>query len=330
MNQRSQVFIAVAETLSMSKAAEQVFISHQCVSGHIKSLEKEYGVKLFNRRPSLTLTEEGRYLLEKLYEVRNLETNISNTLKGSRQELVGKVTLGIPASRYTVLVPELVRQFKKEYPKVEIQITSDFSHNMAIQVERGLLDMAVLVLQEEDKLLNFVLTSQEKFLLLASHRLLKKLYGPAALAGQLAAGQQGLEIAQLTAYPLIQPPSTSRIRRVMDLYCQQHAIQLETCFETNRFETLDQLVRFLPAACLLPQQFYYLTAQNNQKATADDFVYAFPLNLQPLHLPIQISLVHKKGAFLADYKQYMLQIISGVLTKQLGETPCINNLLQAI
>lgn len=63
MNQRFAAFLLTAETLSISKAAEKCFVSYQCISGHICSLEEEYGVTLFRRRPVFSLTEDGRVLM---------------------------------------------------------------------------------------------------------------------------------------------------------------------------------------------------------------------------------------------------------------------------
>ena len=55
-------FLAVAEEQNITKAAEKLFISQQALSGHITRLEKELGVRLFDRQPSLALTYAGREL----------------------------------------------------------------------------------------------------------------------------------------------------------------------------------------------------------------------------------------------------------------------------
>ena len=58
MQVNQEIFLYVAEELSISKAAKRAFVSQQCVSDHINRLEKNYGVKLFTRKP-FALTEAG-------------------------------------------------------------------------------------------------------------------------------------------------------------------------------------------------------------------------------------------------------------------------------
>ena len=47
-------------------------------------------------------------------------------------------------SRYTELVPPILARFKREYPNVELEIIDDYSSVLQRQVERGILDMAIV------------------------------------------------------------------------------------------------------------------------------------------------------------------------------------------
>ena len=66
MNISMQYFLVVAEELSISRAAERLYVSQQCVSSHIKKLEQQYCVELFVRKPAFCLTEEGKALQRSL------------------------------------------------------------------------------------------------------------------------------------------------------------------------------------------------------------------------------------------------------------------------
>ena len=52
-------FLTAAEEMSFTRAAQKLYISQQTLSGHIAKIEEEYGCKLFNRTPPLSLTPEG-------------------------------------------------------------------------------------------------------------------------------------------------------------------------------------------------------------------------------------------------------------------------------
>ena len=63
MNLRSlEYFLAAAEELNFTRAAERLFITQQALSSHISKLEEYYGVRLFDRGIPMTLTDAGRAL----------------------------------------------------------------------------------------------------------------------------------------------------------------------------------------------------------------------------------------------------------------------------
>lgn len=63
MNLKSiEYFLVTVEEMNITRAAERLFISQQALSSHLKRLEDEYGVCLFDRKPSLRLTLEGEQM----------------------------------------------------------------------------------------------------------------------------------------------------------------------------------------------------------------------------------------------------------------------------
>lgn len=75
-----EVFLAVARELSITKAANELHITQQCTSDHIKRLEKEYNVVLFKRRPKFSLTQAGEIMLRNLLNIQIMEMNMSKSL----------------------------------------------------------------------------------------------------------------------------------------------------------------------------------------------------------------------------------------------------------
>lgn len=116
-------FIAVAEELHFSRAAERLHISQPPLSQQIQSLENELGVKLFERtKRQVHLTEAGEVFLERSYQVlAQLEQAIAVTQQIGRGE-VGKLAIGFVDSAMYTLLPEIFRVFREHFPAVEMRL----------------------------------------------------------------------------------------------------------------------------------------------------------------------------------------------------------------
>ncbi|MBW4474283.1 MAG: LysR family transcriptional regulator [Stenomitos rutilans HA7619-LM2] len=116
-------FIAVAEELHFSRAAERLHISQPPLSQQIRDLEEELGVKLFERtKRHVHLTEAGKVFLERSYLVlAQLEQAIAVTQQIGRGE-VGRLAIGFVSSAMYTLLPEIVRVFRAQFPAVELRL----------------------------------------------------------------------------------------------------------------------------------------------------------------------------------------------------------------
>lgn len=116
-------FIAVAEELHFSRAAERLCISQPPLSQQIRSLEDELGVKLFERtKRHVQLTEAGKVFLERSYLVlAQLEQAIEVTQRIGRGE-VGRLAIGfVDSATYNVL-PDVLRVFREQFPAIELRL----------------------------------------------------------------------------------------------------------------------------------------------------------------------------------------------------------------
>ena len=115
-------FIAVAEELSFSKAAKRLQIAQPPVSRHIRDLEKELGVQLFERNSSrVFLTDAGRSFLN---EIRVVLQHVSQAVDAARQVgngATGTVRLGIGKGLGEV-VSRIVNEYLRLVPEVEIDV----------------------------------------------------------------------------------------------------------------------------------------------------------------------------------------------------------------
>ena len=135
-----RAFIAVAETLSVTKAAARLHISQPPLSRHIHQLEEELGVTLFVRhRQGVTPTEAGRRLLEK---ARALDAAAHDFYEAAREVASGQsntIRIGIGWGLWDV-VNSIRVEFAKLYPGVAIEASDAFCSE---KVEHHLKDFSL-------------------------------------------------------------------------------------------------------------------------------------------------------------------------------------------
>ncbi|WP_414620163.1 LysR family transcriptional regulator [Calothrix sp. CCY 0018] len=116
-------FVAVAEELHFSRAAERLHISQPPLSQQIRVLEEQLGVKLFERtKRQVQLTKAGKAFLEHSYLVlAQLEQAIEVTQRIGRGE-VGRLAIAfVDSATYTVL-PDILSVFREQFPAVELRL----------------------------------------------------------------------------------------------------------------------------------------------------------------------------------------------------------------
>lgn len=82
-------FLVLAEELNISNAAKRLYISHQCLSKYLKSLEEDYGVTFFERKPKFSLTHAGSIMLKTLREIERSEQNLESSWQISKNPKAG-------------------------------------------------------------------------------------------------------------------------------------------------------------------------------------------------------------------------------------------------
>jgi DNA-binding transcriptional LysR family regulator len=116
-------FIAVAEEGNLTRASMRLFASQPAVSAHIKSLEEELGVVLFERtRQGMRLTPEGEMLLAKARCILDDTQDFMNQAVSLRNELAGKAKIGLNSSPNLLKITELVAAVRQAFPRLELHL----------------------------------------------------------------------------------------------------------------------------------------------------------------------------------------------------------------
>ena len=140
-------FVAVAETGGVTRAAQQLHLTQSAVSMQLKRLEESLNQPLLDRSGrGVSLTNQGEQLLS--YGRRMLALNDEVMARMTDDAFEGEIRLGVPADIVYPQIPEVLRRFDREYPRVRVNLLSSYTRKLKEILESGGLD---LILTTEDE-----------------------------------------------------------------------------------------------------------------------------------------------------------------------------------
>ncbi len=139
-------FLAVADRESISKAAEELFITQPNLSRQMKELEGELGQKLFLRGSrKIVLTDAGRLLRKRAEEIVELYRKTESELTLPAEDVGGEVYIGGGESYVMGLIAKAARSVQKENPAVHFHLFSGDASAVSEKLEKGLIDFGVFI-----------------------------------------------------------------------------------------------------------------------------------------------------------------------------------------
>lgn len=147
-----RVFMEVAANLSFSKAAHILFITQPAISKHVKALEDQYRVPLFERKGnSITLTRAGtklnEYLLQAVEIERKAEYELS--LMSSSSQAAGFLRLGASTTLALYILPSILSGFQHKYANVDIQLVNRNSEYILNALLTHEVDMGIIEVENK-------------------------------------------------------------------------------------------------------------------------------------------------------------------------------------
>lgn len=138
-------FIAVAEELHFSRAAERLHLDQPTLSRHIRRLEQGLGVKLLERTTrSVTLTEAGKAFLEEARKVVDGANSAVNVARTAGRRVTGLLRVGMMVQVAEPLRSRAFNLFEERYPDAELKPRSYPFVDPACGLETGETDVAVV------------------------------------------------------------------------------------------------------------------------------------------------------------------------------------------
>ena len=206
-----RTFVCVADLGTVSRAAEHLHITQPALSRRIANLERELGVRLFDRTGRrLLLTSEGAQLLGECRGLLNHFRGIRERADGLRRGDAGMLRVSASPHLIEGLFPDFLRHYAKRYPNVHVRLVEVVGPQSLDMLDRGETDLAQAVARaikpDERTFGAFSLAPMEML---------------AACPPGLNLGRNGtIEIAALAPYPLLQATEDFAMRRSFDSACR--------------------------------------------------------------------------------------------------------------
>jgi LysR family hydrogen peroxide-inducible transcriptional activator len=170
-------FVAVAEESSFSRAAARENVAQPSLSQQIQKLETEVGQRLFDRLSrSVVVTEAGKCLLDHARKILVDIAEARRCVDDLKRDIAGRLTVGSILTMAPYVLPKIIGNFQTRYPKVDLEILEDTTERLALRLEDGTLDIAIMSTCQQSPALEPHLLGTEALLVLLprQHRLAKK------------------------------------------------------------------------------------------------------------------------------------------------------------
>lgn len=212
-----EIFSAVVEHGSLTKAAETLGLTQSGVSHALGSLEKEFGIQLLARsRSGIRLTVDGERVLKPMREMLSWQEQLQQEIAAIKGLQAGTVRLGTFTSVSVHWLPQMIKEFDRDYPGIEIKLIEGDYRDIEEGITDGSMDMGFLSLPARDGLDTLALKKDRMLCVLP--------------AGHPLAGQPFLSLQQLQGEDFIIPKEGSDydVRRILEEVIQRPRIKYET------------------------------------------------------------------------------------------------------
>jgi LysR family nitrogen assimilation transcriptional regulator len=241
-----RTLIAIAETGSATKAGELLHLVQPAVSRHIRMLEEECGVSLFEReRHGMLLTDAGRTLIEYgRRALRELDKGLAE-IGPAANTISGRLVIGLLASTSKLLAAELVSRMRAKYPAVTVSINVGYAGNVVKWLEAGDVELALLYDTRSSSGLQIEGLLDERLYVI----------GP---SGEIVANRS-FPLKELTNRPMVLPNASHGLRSIIEHALAVAGISVNVAAETNALDLQKSLVAkgfgytILPSSAVLEE-----------------------------------------------------------------------------
>lgn len=239
-----KVFYTVAKCGSLTKAAQELYISQPAVSQAVKQLEGQLGISLFNRtHKGMELSAGGgKLIFNKVEEALELLEDAEKKLTELNETAKGTIRIGATDSIFSHVIADKLAQFNERFPAVKLELISSTSPYTVTQLKEGKCDVAFINLPMDDDVTFFgtVCHLTDVF-----------------VAGEKYAELKDREISlkALQEYPILMIEENTVARRALSAFGESIGVRFSPDVEVANWDLMKKLVAKGMGVGCIPREY---------------------------------------------------------------------------
>ena len=304
MNSRQlQYAILLSEIRNFSQVAERLNITQPALSKQIMLLEKDLGVKLFDRNNvPLSLTPAGEYFIREAQELLYKEDQLARSMDRFRSGEEGRLVIGISPFRSLYLMPTIVKKVKEKFPGIQISLHETSSDQLRKEAAEGRYDFAVVNLPVDESLLDVTPIESDTLVLAVPNKLLH------LIPNTPKSGLQEIDLKECKNLPFVAVGQSQEMRQLFDKLCVMADFHPHIAVEVVGVTTAWAMAHTGIGATLLPLQFVSEETFDNANITL--------FTLKGNTFRRQPVIVTRRGQYLSEYAKYAIELLSNHKTSE--------------
>ncbi|KAF0426159.1 LysR family transcriptional regulator [Pediococcus acidilactici] len=235
---------------SLTKGAENLFVSQPYLSKYINNAEQELGFRLLNRKKRpISLTPQGAKFIQGIETLNISYQKLINEVTELSNPPQSRIRLGINQSMASIILPPLIYRFKRKYPHQKIWITEDRSINLEELLLQKKIDMHIRMLPIFPSEISFKMLSEIPIYLVINKSC------PLFEKGKTTIETLNIQNIHLISSEFITIESGSGFMRLIEVFMSQNDLNIHPTFETKYIETAANLA-YQGLGCTFIPQFF--------------------------------------------------------------------------
>ena len=247
-----EYIIAVADTLSFSRAADHCHVSQPTLSAQVKKMEMALGITIFERNNRrVYVTDVGMEIVQSARRILMDVAVIKETARASRDPLSGRFRLGAFPTLASYLFPKILLPIKSDMPQLHLILVEEKTDELLSRLKAGTLDAAFIALPVNDAALS-------------SQKIFDDPFYVAVPPNHELARRESMPATALIDMPLLLLEEGHCLRdQALDI-CNIIGTKEQTDYRATSLETLRQMVKVGSGVTLMPE----LAIDPNDRAIA--------------------------------------------------------------